>query len=405
MLTDAKLKQALPREKPYKLYDGQGLYALVQPTGALWWRARYRFKGKDKSIAIGVYPTVSILEARRRRDDAYRLLAKGIDPAEDRREAKGKAAESRANTFMVIGEEWLATMTKSLDTETVSKYRWQLNTFLYPTLADIPVGDISTALLFKTIKAIEEKGMTPTAHHCRVRCAQIFRFARAKGIECISVSDDLKGGLVPVQTTHHAAITDPRELGKLLCAMDSYPGTPLVMGALKLAPMLFVRPYNLRTMEWGELSLDSAEWIIPAHKIKGPKKSLHKQDLIVPLARQAVEILKGLSKTAPGCPYVFYNARACVDPLSNAAITRVLEKIGYAERQSWHGFRATARTIIEEVLGYDPKYPEMQLAHKVKDANGRAYNRTAFLPQRREMMQRWADYLDEIRVSKSAIAA
>jgi integrase len=399
MLSEQKIKQAVPLEKPYKIYDAEGLYAIVQPTGALWWRYRYRFNGRDSSIALGVYPSVKLLDARKRRDDAKRLLLDGKDPGEVRRVDKGQDAKARANTFLVIAEEWLETMAKRLSPNTIVKYKWLLNTFLYPKLGDKPVGEITTAVLFETLKEIERQNMVSSAHGCKLRCAQIFRYARAKGIECISVTEEMKGGLLPVQHSHHPAITDPKKLAVLLRDIYAYEGKPVTKAALRLAPYLFVRPNELRHAEWSEIDLDAQQWVIPASKLKG-KEAGEKQDLIVPLATQVVDTLQQLKKETGCYTYVFPNERGCVFAMSNATLTAALWKMGYADIQSWHGFRATARTILEERLKYDPKYPEMQLAHKVKDPNGRAYNRTAFLEQRIEMMQRWADYLDELRLSQ-----
>lgn len=402
MLTEAKLSQAIPLEKPYKIYDADGLFAIVQPSGSLWWRYRYRLDGRDSSAAIGVYPAVSLLEARRRRDAAKRLVLTGIDPNTARREAKGQAAKAKADTFLCVSEEWLETAAKSLSDTSLVKYRWLLNKFLYPKLGDIPVNEITTPLVFGVLKDIEKTGQVHSAHQCKIRIAQIFRYARAKGIKTIDVSDDMRGGLIPIRTKNHPAITIPKELAPLLRDIVDYHGKPVTRLALQIAPLVFVRPYELRHVEWNEIDLDAGLWVIPVDKLKGRKNLEEKFAHIVPLATQTVGLLKQLQPLTGCYKYVFPNDKGCMWPMSNAALTFALDRMGYGDRQSWHGFRATARTIIEEVLGYDPKYPEMQLAHKVKDPNGRAYNRTAFLQQRREMMQTWADYLDKLRTGENS---
>lgn len=397
-LNEQKLRAATPLSKPYKLWDGDGLYALVQPSGSIWWRVRYRFQGSDTSMAIGVYPGISLLEARKRRDAAKRLVASGVDPGQEKKKVKEATIVARGNTFAVIAEQWLQFVAKSLSSDTVAKYRWQLETFVYPEIGDSPISELTTQDFARVVRKVQDQGLIPTAHGCKTRCQQVCRYARSQGISAIYVSEELKGGMLPVVTNHHPAITDPRKLGELLRDIYSYSGKPVVKAAFKLSPMLFPRPENMREMEWTELDFTAAEWFIPRHKMKGPAHS-EKQELIVPLPTQAIEILTELRKNTGCYKYVFPNDRGCMFPMSNNSITYALKRIGYGDVQSWHGFRATARTMIEETLGFSDKWAEMQLAHKVKDPNGRAYNRTAFLQQRHDMMQRWADYLDELRLS------
>lgn len=398
MLTEAKIKQALPMDRPYKVYDGHGLYLLVNPNGGKWWRFRYRLV-KEKLLAFGVYPYVSILEARKRRDEAKTLLANGIDPGGAKRDGKLAEKTARENTFQLVAEEWIELKARSLKPVTISKKRWMFNTYVYPAIGQRPIADIEPPELLKLLKAIEVEGLHETAHRTRENCGAVFRYGGSTGRKCRDVTIELHGALIPVKTKSHPAITDPKQLPPLLGLLYSYSGRPATNAALRLVSMLFPRSIELCSMKWEHINWDTAEWHCPAEVMK--MKRAH----IVPLPRQAIEILGSLRK-ATGCyQYVFPNDRGCAFPMSDGAVNVALHRMGYQGIQSGHGFRATARTILEEVLGFNASWIEMQLAHEVKDPNGRAYNRTAFIEQRRGMMQTYADYLDGLRTSPVAAAS
>lgn len=393
MLTDSKIQAASPMPRPYKLYDAMGLFILVSPNGAKYWRYSYSFDKKQNTISLGVYPSITLAKARQLRDEAKELLATGISPAHQRKETAQAEKAASAATFMAVAEEWIANQSKYLSDSTINKTKWILNSFVYPKMADMPVSDIGPMDLLAVLRTIEGNGHHETAARTRHRVGQILRYAIATGRDCRDVSADLKGALVPFKASHHAAITEPVELGKLLRSIDQYQGSDIIRAALKLSPLLLCRPGELRHMEWDEVSLDTAEWRIPAHKMKMERPH------IVPLARQAVEILKTLAPlTRSYGKYVLPNRRGTPEPMADGAVRKALGRMGYPNTvHTHHGFRATARTIMDEVLKYRPDWIEAQLAHEVKDSNGRAYNRTAFLEDRKAMMQRWADYLDELR--------
>jgi integrase len=419
MLSEEKLSQAIPLAKPYKIYDKEGLFALVQPTGAIWWRYRYRINGSENDISLGVYPAVGLEEARTRRKKAEQDIATGKSPSLSKVVVKRQRAAKESARFMAIAEEWFAMWGIGKAKKTTDKTLHILNAFVYPKIVpvyvkedkqwidtgqktafgDIDVRDIAPPQVFEVVKGVERQGKIDTAHTTKSRIAQILRYARPKGFETINVSDDLKGALQVQITTSHPALTAPKPVGELMRWIYSYSGRPLTREAFKLEAMLFPRPENLREMEWSEIDLANAVWDIPSEKMKGPIAK-PKPGVIVPLPAQAVDILAGIKPLTSHCRYVFPNERGCVYPMSSNTLTIALKRGGYAGLHSWHGFRAMARTMIEERLEYDPKFPEMQLAHEVKDPNGRAYNRTAFLEQRIAMMQKWADYLDELRLSQ-----
>lgn len=397
MLTDTKIRSAPIQSTPYKLYDSGGLFLLVNPNQSRWWRFRYRYQGKEKQLALGVYPAVDIIMARQGRDAAKQQLDKGIDPSAIRKADKAAATLQELDKFQVIGDEWIVKQTKKWSSNTLSKARWIMDNHVYPSLGHIPVRQITPMVLLDCLRKIENQGLLDTAQRAKHRCGQVLRYAAVTGRCDQDVSALLKGALETPRTHHYAAITEPRALMGLLRAIDSCQCSPSILAALKLAPMLFVRPGELRQAEWADIDLAKGLWVVPKEVMKtvdGVRKP-H----IVPLSTQARDILVDL-KAETGCyTHVFPNGRGCAFPMSAGALTRALERSGYPGTvHTVHGFRATARTILEEVLRVDPRYIEMQLAHTVKDSNGTAYNRTAFLDDRKVMMQNWSDYLDQLRI-------
>ncbi len=392
-LTNTAVKNAKPREKPYKLFDGGGLYLEVRPNGSRWWRLKYRIDGKEKRVSLGVYPDVGLKKARTRRDDARALLADGIDPSEHRKADKATSAEQTTNSFEAIGREWFAKYRPSWSKKHADRILSSLQRDVFPWLGKKPITKISPPELLQTVRRIEERGALETAHRTLANCGQIFRYAVATGRAERDISADLKGALPPFRNKKHlAAITDPKKVGKLLRLFDSYEGTLPVRCALRLAPLVFVRPGELRHAQWEDVDLEHAEWRYLVTKTQ----TQH----IVPLARQAVEILEELKPLTGKGRYVFPSARNPRGnrPMSDNAILAAMRSMGIdKEEMSGHGFRAMARTILDEVLGFRPDFIEHQLAHAVRDPNGRAYNRTAHLPDRKKMMQDWADYLNKLK--------
>lgn len=405
-LTDTAIRNAKPgitpdgkvTSKPYKIGDAGGLYLEVAPAGGKWWRLKYRFGGKEKRLSLGVYPDVGLKFARERRDEARRLLAEGIDPGEHRKTTKSMKAELAANSFEVVAREWFAKYSATWVPGHADKIIRRLERDIFPWLGARPASEITAPELLAVLRRIEERGALDTAHRAMQNCGQIFRYAIATGRAERDPAADLRGALPPVKQKHLAAITNPKDIGALLRAMDGYTGSLVTKCALRLAPMVFLRPGELRQAEWIEIDLDDATWEIPATRMK------MRQPHIVPLSSQAVGILHELQALTGGSRYVFPGARSNGRPMSNNAILAALRRMGYdKDEMSGHGFRAMARTVLDEVLGFRPDWIEHQLAHAVKDPNGRAYNRTAHLKQRRDMMQAWADYLDKLKAGAEII--
>jgi len=395
-LTDTAIRNAKPADKARKLFDGGGLYLEVAPSGGKWWRLKYRYGGKEKRLSLGVYPDVSLKDARERRDEARKLLANDIDPSEHRQAQKAAKEDRAANSFEVVAREWhakhLPTWTEK-HAETIIR-RLELNVF--PWLGGKPIADITAPQLLQVIRRIEERGALETAHRVLGCCGQVFRYAVATGRAERDPSGDLRGALPPVKSQHFAAVTEPDQIAAVLRAIDGYEGTLPVRCALRLAPLVFVRPGELRKAEWADIDLDAAEWRYIVTKTNTPH--------IVPLSRQAVAILRELQPLTGRGRYVFPSARSASRPMSDNAVLAAMRRMGIGkDEMSGHGFRAMARTILDEVLGFRPDYIEHQLAHAVRDPNGRAYNRTAHLPERRKMMQAWADYLDKLKTGAKVI--
>lgn len=397
-LSDVKVKSAKPAPKESKLFDGGGLFLLVTPTGGKLWQFKYRFGGKEKKLSFGAYPTISIADARQRREDAKKLLANGIDPGEVKKAQKAASDAETENSFEIVAREWHSRFSGQWSPGHAETIMDRLKRDVFPWLGAKPVSEVKPVDLLAVLRRIEGRGALETAHRVRTICGQVLRYAVATGRAERDSAADLRGALPPVREKHHAALTDPNEVAELLRAIEGFKGTFHVKCALKLAPLLFVRPGELRQMEWGEIDFEAEQWNIPAEKMK------MKQPHIVPLSRQAIAILKDLHPLTGYGRYVFPCHRSPLRPMTNNAINAALRRMGYtSDEMTGHGFRAMARTILDEVLQVRPDFIEHQLAHAVKDPNGRAYNRTAHLAERRKMMQLWADYLDGLKQGAKVI--
>ena len=392
-LTIPEVKNAAYGKDKNKLFDGKGLHLLLHKNGAKYWRLKFRFAGKEKSLALGVYPEISLSEARDLCDEARAELRKGIDPCQLKQATKAERKDAFGNTFEAVGLDWFDRQAPSLAAETLKKRKWILETKLFPAIGSSPIKDITPPQVLRVIRKIEDKGTIETASRAKQVASQVFRYAVAQGLCEQDPTRDLKGALKPTKTNHHAAIIKPSELARLATDIDSYDGTPVVTGLLKLTILLFQRPGEMRQMEWAEIDFENAVWEIPEGKMKmGIAHS-------VPLPTQALAILDQIKPfTIKRSKYVFAAVGKRNRPASDATVTRALRKMGYGkDEMTAHGFRATARTLLDEVLEFPPHLIEQQIAHAVRDPLGRAYNRTSHLKQRIEMMQVWADYLDGLK--------
>lgn len=397
-LTAKQVEQAKPAEHPYKLVDGGGLYLLVNTSGSKYWRYNYRYAGKRKTLALGVYSEVPLKKAREDHQEARLKLAQGIDPGAVRKVEKLSRNIAAAESFSALAAEWVEVRLADKAEATKKRNGSILANYLTPWLGSRPIAEITPQELLAALKRAENSGTLDSAHRARQIAGQIFRYAVVTGRSERDPSGDLKGALKPRQKEHRAAITDPRELGRLLLAMEGFEGTPVVRVALLLSPLLFQRPGEIRAMEWAEINWEAEQWEIPAQKMK------MRQPHIVPLSKQTLTLLRDLQPfTEHRGIYVFPGARGASRCLSDNAVRVALRTIGYTKEQICpHGFRATARTILDEVLDYRVDLIEHQLSHVVKGANGRAYNRTSFLKDRAIMMQGWADYLDNLKAQAKA---
>ena len=397
-LSDAAIRKVKPGKKSQRLFDGGGLYLEVSPAGGKWWRLKYRYGGKEKRLSLGTYPDTGLADARSKRDAARRLLAGGTDPGEHRKAEKAAGEDRAANSLEVVAREWHAKQVAKWVKDHADRTMLRLENDIFPWLGKRPVAEVTAKDLLGAVNRIADRGAVESAHRTLQTCGQVFRYAIATGRADRNPAADLRGALPPVKQTHLAAITDPDKVGGLLRAMDTYSGSFVTKCALRLAPLVFVRPGELRNAEWTEIDLGRAEWNIPAAKMK------MREPHLVPLSTQAVAILSELHALTGRGQYVFPSARSPKRPMSNNAVLSALRRMGFGkEEMSGHGFRAMARTILDETLHFRPDYIEHQLAHAVKDPNGRAYNRTAHLPERRKMMQGWADYLDALRLGAKVV--
>jgi len=396
-LSDVKIRNAKATNKPTKLFDGGGLFLLINPTGSKLWRLKYRYERKEKLLSLGGYPEISLFEARQRRDEARKRLANGVDPGALRK-AQKQAKTEEAETFEVIAREWHSKFCNAWSEGHAATNMRRMELDLFPRIGAQPIKTIKAPELLAVIRRVESRGALESAHRIRTIASMVFRYAVATGRAERDPAADLRGALPPIKVTHHPALTEPKDVAALLKAIDGYEGHYVTKCALRLAPLFFVRPGELRHAEWTEVDLENASWNIPAKKMK------MKQAHIVPLCQQAVEILSGLKEYSGTSRYVFPSGRSFLRPMSENTLNAALRYMGFdKDTMTAHGFRAMARTILDEVLHIRPDYIEHQLAHAVRDPNGRAYNRTAHLDERRKMMQQWADYLDDLKAGARVI--
>ena len=395
-LTDTAIRNAKPAEKPYPLRDEKNLYLIVNPSGSKWWRLDYRFAGRRNTLSMGVYPEVGLKAARDKRDEVRRLLAEGIDPGENRKIQKAARLERAENSFEVVAREWFSKFSPNWAPSHSSKIIRRFEREIFPWLGGRPIAEINAPELLRAIKRIESRGILETAHRTLQNCGQVFRYAVAHGLCERDPTGDLRGALPPVKGRHFAAIVDPAGVAELLRSFDTFKGSYIVLCALRLAPMLFVRPGELRKAEWATIDLDAGEWRYTVTKTDTPH--------LVPLATQVVTLLRDLHALTGHSRYVFAG-RDPQKPMSENTVNAALRRLGYDTQKdiTGHGFRAMARTILHEELHFDPAVIEHQLAHSVPDVLGTAYNRTKFLKERRTMMQVWADYLDKLKAGAAVI--
>ena len=387
-LTATTIKTCKPKDKAYKLTDGGGLYLLVSPSGGKWWRFDYRFQSKRKTLSMGVYPAISLKDARDRRDEARKQLANGMDPAIVRQSQKHQ--QSQANTFEAVAREWHAKFKPGWSDSHASRLLRLLERDIFPWLGSMPVSDVSSPLLLQTIRRIETRSLD-TAHRAMQNCGQVFRYAIATGRQQNDPTHALKGAIPPIRDNHFASITHPEQIGPLLRAIEGYKGEFITQSALRLGPLVFVRPGELRHAEWSEINLEIGEWRIPSEKMKMG------QPHIVPLARQSIVLLTDLQPLTGTGQYLFPSVRSLDRPLSENTINAALRRLGYTkDEMTGHGFRSMASTLLNE-QGWNRDHIERQLAHAERNKIRAAYNYADYLPERRKMMQAWADYLDSLK--------
>lgn len=400
-LSDVTVRSAKPTARPRKLSDGGGLYLLInpKPVASKLWRQAYRFDGKQKTLALGTYPSVSLSQAREGRDEAKKLLASGIDPSAQRKTERQLEKAAAGNSFRVVAEEVIAKLEREGRAHvTIAKKRWLLD-FAYPAFGDRPVTEITAKELLALLRDLEGRGVYETAKRLRSTCGMVFRYAIATGRAERDPSSDLRGALTTHQVTHRAAIVEPAGIGALLRAIDGFDGQPTTRAALRLAPHVFVRPGELRQAEWNEFNLDGAVWVIPASKMK--MRRPHR----VPLSRQSIDVLRELHVITGNGRLVFPSVRTVTRPISENTLNAGLRRLGYAqEDMSTHGFRSMAATRLNEMGQWNPDAIERQLAHQEQNAVRRAYTHAAeFWSERVQMMQAWSDYLDGLRAGGTVV--
>jgi len=398
-LTNTRIRNAKPDDRVYKLYDTAGLFIQITPIGSKRWRFKYRFNEKENLLSLGLYPEVSLADARQRRDEARKMLAQvpPLDPSSVRKAKKASRKTSAGNSFEVIAREWIASHMKNKAESHKNKVLRRFELYLFPWIGSNPIANITAPELLEALRRIEKRGILETAHRTLQTSGQVFRYAVQTGRALRDITSDLKGALPPTKTTHMASLTEPKDVAELLRAIDIFNGTITVHSALRLAPLVFVRPVELRMAKWGDINLETGEWRYLVSKTN--------TDHLVPLPKQAVAILREIYPVSGHGEYVFQNGHSPRRPMSEAAINAALKRMGFDTKTqiTGHGFRAMARTILHERLNIDPHIIEHQLAHKVPDTLGAAYNRTKFIEQRKAMMQKWADYLDELKVERKKV--
>ena len=397
-LTDAAIRNAKPTAKPQKLFYEEGMFLLVTPAGGKWWRFKYRIAGKEKLLSLGIYPAVTLKEARNRRDEAKEQLAKGIDPSVERKEAKAVAVaaveEARAQgiAFEYVDREWFAKKTAHLTADYRKQILSRLENHLFPHIGSIPISTLEAADVLTAVRHAENRGAIETAHRLTNLAGQICRYARLVGHCKYDVTAGLTEALPVIpQTKHMAAITDPKEIGRLLRAINKYQGDISITYALNILPYVFVRSVEIRGAEWTEINFDAGEWIIPAGRMK------MRQQHVVPLALQVVELFEALREYTGAGKLVFPSPLSIGRCISDMGLLNAIRRMGYVKGEmTIHGFRSLASTRLNE-MGYRPDVIEAQLAHGERNAIRRAYNRAIYMDERREMMQAWAEYLDGLR--------
>ncbi len=396
-LTDVTIRNLKPREKQYKVSDGKNLFLLIKSTGAKYWRYRFFFANKEKVLAIGVYPEVTLSQARERRDEAKKQLVEGNDPSFLKQTKQQAKKQSDQNSFEVIAREWHTKFLSKWTKDHAQLIIRRLEKDLFPWIGNRPISEVTSMELLRLMRRIEARGAKETAHRILQTCGQVFKYAIVTARAEIDPSAALKGALEPVQTQHYASITDPTQVGKLLRTIDDYQGFFVTKCALKLAPLVFVRPGELRKAEWSEINFDTAEWRIPATKMK--MKSLH----IVPLSRQALDVLRLLHPLTGDGKYLFPGVAKSARPMSENTINGALRRLGYTSNEiTAHGFRAMASTLLNE-QGWNRDAIERQLAHSERNNIRAAYNYAEYLPERRKMMQEWADYLEQLNIGTKIV--
>ncbi|WP_417559210.1 tyrosine-type recombinase/integrase [Marinomonas sp.] len=391
-LTDRELKTLKPKEKPYKLADEKGLYIEVTPSGSKLWRMKYRFEGKEKRLSIGPYPDVSLKTARLKRDEARSNLASGIDPSAKKQAEK--FSNSSTNTFEAVAREWHSIKQAKNSEKHQQTVLRRLERMIFPKIGNRQIDTIKPIDVLELLRKLEDDSLLETAHKVRGYISSIFQFAIQTGRAENNPASDLKGAMRTAKPTHRAALTTPKDVGALMLAIDHYamsPAvTPVVVAALKCSALWFCRQKEIRFLEWEQVHWDKAQIETKAAKTNA--------DFVIPLAKQAIEVLKELHKTTGQGKYVFPSARGDSRTLSENGVNVAIRTMGFGkDKMCAHGFRSMGRTLLDEVLNYPPHIIEQQLAHVVRDPLGRAYNRTQHLEQRREMMQHWADYLDKLK--------
>lgn len=395
-LTDVAVKNAKPDTKPYRLKDERGLFLEVRPEGGKWWRFRFSMKSRERLMSLGTYPDVTLNMARERRDEARRMVAQGIDPGEVRKASKCETAACE-ETFERIAREWWAKFQPTWTEEHGLQILRRLELNVFPWIGSRPIKDITAPEVLALARRIESRGALEMAHRTIQGCGQVFRYGIATGRCERNPAADLRGALPPVKEKHHPSITDPKAIAPLLRAMDNYQGSPITACALRLAPLVFVRPGELRHAEWAEIDLDAIEWRIPGHKMK------MREQHIVPLAKQAVVIIEELQPLAGHGKYLFPSMRTLDRPMSENTVNGGLRRLGYSKDElTGHGFRSMASTLLNE-QGWNRDAIERQMAHAERDNNRAVYNCAEFLPERRKMMQAWADYLDGLKIGGKVI--
>ncbi len=389
-LTAIEVKGAKATDKPQKLADGGGMYLLIQPNGSKYWRLDYRFAGKRKTLAIGIYPEVSLLEARERRDAARKILSNGADPSDVKKSQKAAVVAITENSFEHVAREWFSSHAHNWKENHSSKIIRRLEADIFPWLGTRPVGEITAPELLETVRRIQKRGVLETAHRALNNCSSVFRYAIATGRALRDPAADLRGALPPTKEKHHASIIEPKAIGQLMRDIEEFKGSFVTRCALRFAPLVFVRPVELRKAEWSEIDFDKSEWRIPAIKMK--MNAVH----IVPLSTQSVAILREIQPLTGSGKYVFPCERTTLRSMSENTILGALRRMGYtSEEMTGHGFRSMASTLLNE-QGFNRDAIERQLAHAERDGVRAAYNYAEYLPERKRMMQHWADYLDSL---------